>query len=425
MSQPAALDALVAEARAAARSGRADAAALAWEQVLRSAPNHAEALYGVGQRALRTGDARAALDLLLKAEKAAPNEPMIALETALACQRLGDRAGEAAALERALAADPYCYPALLMKAALVERGGDRRAAARIYKNALKISPPDDRISPTLIGLVARARAAIAENVEEFDAFLDRRLGPVRGRHPEAKLDRFEESKNAAIGRTRIFVHEPTMLNVARLPALQYYDDELFPWLPEAEAAADAVTEELIALIESEAKGFRPYIQYPPGAPVNQWADLNFSPKWTGFFFWENGVRNDENCARCPRTAALLERLPLADSPGFAPTSMFSRLVAGAHIPPHTGSTNARLVVHLPLIAPPGCTFRVGNTTREWKRGKAWVFDDSIEHEAKNGSDRTRIILMFDVWNPLLSEAERDLINAFLAAQRDYYDGAKD
>ncbi|MBV8146008.1 MAG: aspartyl/asparaginyl beta-hydroxylase domain-containing protein, partial [Gammaproteobacteria bacterium] len=37
------------------------------------------------------------------------------------------------------------------------------------------------------------------------------------------------------------------------------------------------------------------------------------------------------------------------------------------------------------------------------------FDDTIEHEAWNDSDTPRAILIFDVWNPLLSDAERELI----------------
>jgi aspartyl/asparaginyl beta-hydroxylase (cupin superfamily) len=90
------------------------------------------------------------------------------------------------------------------------------------------------------------------------------------------------------------------------------------------------------------------------------------------------------------------------------------------IPPHTGDTNARLVVHLPLILPPNCTFRVGNETREWQFGKAWVFDDSVEHEARNDSDQLRVQLMFDVWNPYLSDAEKELVTELLNGVRDYY-----
>ena len=64
------------------------------------------------------------------------------------------------------------------------------------------------------------------------------------------------------------------------------------------------------------------------------------------------------------------------------TRFFPRLEPGAHIPPHSGILNCRLICHLPLIVPPGCWLRVGNETREWEEGKLMIFDDSMEHEAK-------------------------------------------
>jgi aspartyl/asparaginyl beta-hydroxylase (cupin superfamily) len=35
-----------------------------------------------------------------------------------------------------------------------------------------------------------------------------------------------------------------------------------------------------------------------------------------------------------------------------------------------------------------------------------IFDDSIEHEAWNRSDATRVVLLFEVWRPELSADER-------------------
>ncbi len=102
--------------------------------------------------------------------------------------------------------------------------------------------------------------------------------------------------------------------------------------------------------------------------------------------------------------------------------MFSVLAPRTHIPPHTGSSNTRMVVHLPLVLPPNCAFRVGNDTRDWKMGEAWVFDDTIEHEAWNNSPQTRSILIFDVWNPYLSAAERELVAAMMMAKKAYSAG---
>ncbi len=153
--------------------------------------------------------------------------------------------------------------------------------------------------------------------------------------------------------------------------------------------------------------------------MNQWAKLNHSPAWSSYFLWRDGDKQDANCARCPQTAALLDSLPLAHMPGYAPTAMFSVLSPQTHIPPHTGSANTRLIVHLPLVLPPDCVFRVGNDTRPWRMGQAWVFDDTIEHEAWNKSGETRVILIFDVWNPLLTQAEQALVTEMLSALQAY------
>jgi aspartyl/asparaginyl beta-hydroxylase (cupin superfamily) len=99
--------------------------------------------------------------------------------------------------------------------------------------------------------------------------------------------------------------------------------------------------------------------------------------------------------------------------------MFSVLAPHTHIPPHHGETNARVVVHLPLIVPAGCRYRVGYEERDWKVGEALIFDDSIEHEARNDSDEIRVVLIFDVWNPLLEPAERNMVKAMSAAEREY------
>src|SRR4029078_1234548 len=94
--------------------------------------------------------------------------------------------------------------------------------------------------------------------------------------------------------------------------------------------------------------------------------------WGAFHLWKEGVRMDEACARAPRTTALVESLPLCRIEGRAPALFFSILKAGSHIPAHTGVTNVRSIVHLPLIVPEGCGFPVGGETRERRVGEACV-----------------------------------------------------
>ena len=191
----------------------------------------------------------------------------------------------------------------------------------------------------------------------------------------------------------MFHPEPVMFHYADLPPIQFYDRELFPWLGEIEARSDAIRDEFLQVLAVSRPEFRPYIQYPPGSPVNQWVELNHSTRWSTYFLWEHGRRHEEHCRQCPQTAAALEAIPMARLPNFSPTVVFSCLEPRTVIPPHTGETNTRLICHLPLVIPPGCTFRVGHVTREWRYGEAFVFDDSIEHEARNDSDELRAVMI--------------------------------
>jgi aspartyl/asparaginyl beta-hydroxylase (cupin superfamily) len=95
--------------------------------------------------------------------------------------------------------------------------------------------------------------------------------------------------------------------------------------------------------------------------------------------------------------------------------LFSLLRPGAHIPPHNGLINTRLIGHLPLIVPGQCRLRVGNETRDWRQGKVWLFDDTIEHEAWNDSNETRVILLFEIHRPDITEVEHQFIGQVFEA----------
>jgi aspartyl/asparaginyl beta-hydroxylase (cupin superfamily)/Tfp pilus assembly protein PilF len=422
MSAPnaAGIPAMAQQARELGRAGRAAEAALLWQRVLATDPNHTEALLALATQALARKDPAEALRVLRHAATSAPRDPMVQLYQALALKDLGPPEEEMAAVTRALAIDPYFYPALLHKGMLLERLGKRRQAARVFKDVLKIMPDAQQSGAGMKQAVAHAEAAVLENRLSLEKHLDTVLADLRRKHAGARLDRFEETVQVMIGAKKRYSPEPVMLHFARLPPLQFYPNDLFPWIPELEAATEEIRRECEVALKEQRDEFNPYIQYPPGAPVNQWQELNHSPRWSTYFLWKNGERVDANCERCPRTAATVESLPVARTRNFSPNVLFSALEPHTVIPPHNGDTNARLVVHLPLVLPANCTFRVGNDTREWRYGKAWVFDDSVEHEARNDSDQLRVQLMFDVWNPFLTEVERELVEGLVNGVRDFY-----
>ena len=372
--------------------------------------------------AMRRGDSRAALDSVKQAELAAPHDPHVRMQKALVYRASGALPAALAALDEALALDPYNFLALLSKGAVVERLSGERVAARIYENALKLAPADDKLPPNLLTPLARARAVVEKTRQALAAHLAAQVGDVAGAGGELAQRRLEEAIGIYAGVRKVYQHEPLLLHYPRLPAIPFYPRELFPWLPELEAATPAIQAELSALLAARMDDFAPYMQIPAEAPVNQWEELNHSRRWSSLFLWKDGQRQDAVCEACPRTAALLDQLPMANQPGFAPTAMFSALEAHTQIPPHTGSTNVRLLCHLPLVLPGPARFRVGNETREWELGQAWVFDDTIEHEAWNDADELRVILIFDVWNPYLEPGEKERINAMMAARNAFYSG---
>ncbi len=370
------------------------------------------------QQALGRRDAAGALTLLRRAEAEAPGDVDVRMQKAMARRMVGDLDGAIAALDEALAIEPYNFVALLSKGALLERTSGAKSAASVYRNALKILPEDPPAA--FAPAIARAREVVDETTDALVAYLDAKAASAGLTLDSATQARFDEGVRIFAGKTRPYHSDGILLTYPRLPAIPFFDRSLFPWFAELEAATDTIRTELEGALEADEKAFAPYIAYRPGEPVNQWGELNHSRRWSSYFLWKDGARQDAACERCPKTAALLDTIPMARQPGFAPTAMFSALDAHTHIPPHTGSTNTRLLVHLPLILPGPARFRVGNETRSWRMGEAWAFDDTIEHEAWNDADKLRVILIIDIWNPCLTDAERELVTAMLNAKNQFF-----
>ena len=372
------------------------------------------------EAALAGRDPASAIALLDRADALGGVSPRSRMARAAALRAVGDARGALAALDDLLAEQPYHFLALLSKGAVLEQSGAAGAAVDVYRNAVKIAPPAERLPPAAARQLDAARSAVSRTDQALREHLASAVAGLRAEHRGADLARFDEALDIFAGVKKAYVQEPLFFHYPRLPAIPFYDRSHFPWLEELDRATDLVASEMRVALDSAGEAeLAPYIQYPRGAPVNQWGELNHSRRWSSYFLWKDGQRQDQACARCPQTAALLERLPVCRQPGYAPTAMFSALEARTHIPPHTGSTNVRLLAHLPLLLPGPARFRVGNETRKWRMGEAWVFDDTIEHEAWNDADALRVILIFDVWNPLLTAVERELVNALLAARKGF------
>lgn len=329
-------------------------------------------------------------------------------------RRMGDDIGGAlAALSQALRIAPLDFSALLAKAMLLERAGDEAASGQAFGHALAQRPPPEKLPPAMRAMTEHAERRYADYQAKL---LDRLRADDRGAGENAAEARRIERFRTNIARTtQVYHSEPSHFHYPGLSEREFHDRETFPWIDALEAARAEITEDFHRVMAAERAELVPYIQYPADVPLRQWAALNHSKEWTAIHLMRNGVRIEANARHCPATMALLGALDQPAIAGCSPNAMFSLLAPGAHIPPHTGVANTRLVCHLPLIVPKGCWFRVGAETREWRAGEAWIFDDTIEHEAKNPSDELRVILIVDTWHPGLSRSERDAVAAVMEA----------
>ncbi|MET0535321.1 MAG: aspartyl/asparaginyl beta-hydroxylase domain-containing protein [Steroidobacter sp.] len=373
-------------------------------------PDEIRRLAEAGTAALQVGDARTARKHFEQIVATGQANAGVWLALALACNALGDQVAMLPALERALALDPHNIRALVMKGDHLVNTGQARSATAFYAAAVSAAAQARSLPPGLVPIAKHAEAMYQRINSQLEAHVRAQLGSrATG---EGSSSRFAQSVEILMGKKQRYVQEPRAYFFPELANIQFFPRETFPWLVDLEAATPVILGELGQLL---GEGFVPYIRGRTDMPTRNDHPLLNNDAWSAFFLWQDGAPVPGNAERCPRTLEALAQIPLSRIPGRTPSILFSRLAPGAHIPPHTGFLNTRLICHLPLIVPPNCHLRVGNEQREWRAGEAWVFDDTIEHEANNGSDRSRVVLIFDIWRPELTVEERAQVAALLAA----------
>jgi aspartyl/asparaginyl beta-hydroxylase (cupin superfamily) len=378
-------------------------------RVIRLNQTEAEKLARAGAAALQQGRAAEARESFERLIAAGQVNAQIRLLLAVSCRALGDHAAQEEALDAVLQEDTRNLHALLMKGDCRQAAGDDRAASSFYGTAIRIARQLPSLPSDLKAEVERAEAVSRDNAGRFRARLEGHLAAV----PQS--DRFRESLQLMFGEKEIFLPKPSAYYFPRLPVVQFYERSDFAWAGTLEAAAGDMRAELDAVLEEDGL-FRPYLEASKDRPNYDFHGMLGNPAWSTLDLFENGAPVAKNVARCPKTFAAVNEAPLCHITTRAPSILFSLLRPGARIAPHHGMINTRLICHLPLIVPEGCGFRVGNEVRQWEEGRLLIFDDTIEHEAWNESDHVRVILIFDVWNPHLSEAERELVSAMMTAK---------
>ena len=412
MSDAATPEALRAAARSAAMAADRPSATSAYRELLQRLPDDTEALNYLAVASLASGDPVGARLLLEQAMLASPADATTRKNLGLALLH-EKRADEAEAVLRpALVEYPDFHAARLYLGTALEQQGRRRDAVAAYLQALTGAQAggewvDSGTTPA--ALAPAVKHALHFVRDHYPAVLKALVDPLEHRHGTQAVARLRRCLAGYLGDRSVAPaspdQRPTFLFFPDLPSPPIFDGNLFPWHAELEARTPFLKTELLSILAEDA-GLVPFLGEPPPGMKSEYLAGNAGrPQWDGFFFHRHGRRNDANCRRAPDTAAALDVAPIVRIPGHAPEALFSVLGAGSHILPHTGVTNTRVVTHLPLLVPGDCTLRVANQRHDWQEGHCVTFDDTFEHEAWNNSDRTRVVLLFDVWNPYLTDVE--------------------
>ncbi|SIO04073.1 beta-hydroxylase [Parasphingorhabdus marina DSM 22363] len=186
-----------------------------------------------------------------------------------------------------------------------------------------------------------------------------------------------------------------------IPTTPLHQSDIFPWTSQLGEQWQGIAAEAAGILQNRSA-------VPPLKDISpDHARIAGDGNWKSFFLVGYGYRVEENCARAPKTAALIDQIPDLNS------AFFSILEPGAVIPKHRGVTRGLVTCHLGLDIPvpkENCWMQVDDQRVHWKNGEWLVFDDSYSHEVKNETGQTRVILLIQVKRPmrLLGKVTLDL-----------------
>lgn len=194
-----------------------------------------------------------------------------------------------------------------------------------------------------------------------------------------------------VGGKVLWTLEKIITETSKVPDTPYFDSNLFEWTKDLEANH--------AFIKREVKTILNNLDRVPGFQQisEDQKSITQDDKWKTYFLYGFGYKAEQNCARCPVTTKLIERI------SGMKTAFFSILAPGKHIPQHRGLYKGFIRYHLGVKIPSPhtqCGIKVDGETRHWKEGESLIFDDTYPHEAWNKSDEIRVVLFMDILRPL-------------------------
>eukprot|EP00096_Caligus_rogercresseyi_P005988 TRINITY_DN220_c0_g1_i7.p1 TRINITY_DN220_c0_g1~~TRINITY_DN220_c0_g1_i7.p1 ORF type:complete len:991 (-),score=350.14 TRINITY_DN220_c0_g1_i7:115-3087(-) len=290
--------------------------------------------------------------------------------------------------------------------------GQNDNALGVFEDVLKESP-EDGFALTHIGFVHKILAQSNEELETAVSFLDKGIaskadGVLEGNFffhlgdALSRLGRKEEAdrvyqEGADLGIFRSF-WQRSLYNLPNLKAQPIWTAEETGVPDELEAIRsqwEKIRDEVLLVRNESVGGF-----------LHEAESLLDSGLWKQFEIYRQGRKIKKNCAKTPFTCSLFEHFPPARTNNRGQIK-FSVMSTGTHVHAHSGPTNTRLRIHLPLLVPSTATpdnlrLRVADGYHTWSEGQLLIFDDSFDHEVWNTSGEERMVLIFDIWHPEIS-----------------------
>ncbi len=206
-------------------------------------------------------------------------------------------------------------------------------------------------------------------------------------------------------------YAPSLFHIPRLKQKAFYDVLDFKWADSFLSKAPLIRNELNDyLLETGLDDLRPYLQGNQHSFTDM-PKLRNSSNWSAIDLFRDGVKNQKLENNFINTFLALESAPCYGLQDQANEVFFSVLRAKQEIPPHFGQSNHSLTVHLPIIVPDNCRLVVHSDQTDWKAQDLIIFDDNFLHSAINDSDQDRIVLIFSIWHPDLTEDEKSHVQS--------------
>jgi aspartate beta-hydroxylase len=350
--------------------------------------------------AMARGDVQQARNLLeLAARDNKDASILLRLATVRAAGR--DLPGAVTCAAAAVELAPDDLLACLLLGSLREATGALHAAQRAYRAACACPPLDVDFQPGAARQLERAKTVSAA-AQRWREKLLRWDSRGSGLEPAGRMDGFR--RNILANMESGPLQQPLFM-VPGIQGRTYFEPTGFAGLGQLQAHCHQIRDEFLNLAQGKIGRLKSSLA---GLHGHQGGGGQ-SGRWSMIPLIRNGRVVAEFAAECPRTMEAAAALELPRLSLISPSLYFSVLEPGGHIHTHSGITNARVIAHLPLVVPDGCAIRVGGEVRRWAEGKALVFDDVTPHEAWNRSDRTRVVLIADLWRPELSQKERAVV----------------